>query len=49
VVSPPAPAPAPPPGGDARLAQLAGVACDQDRGESPFGWSELPPPDSNLT
>ncbi|NDK24706.1 hypothetical protein FSY75_09495 [Streptomyces sp. TR1341] len=20
------------------------VVCEQDRGESPFGWSELPPP-----
>ncbi|MEC3995220.1 hypothetical protein VSR01_17425 [Actinacidiphila sp. DG2A-62] len=42
-------APAPPPGADALFAEIAGVVCDQDRGESPFGWSELPPPDRNLS
>ncbi|MFD3608997.1 hypothetical protein ACFWXA_13150 [Streptomyces atroolivaceus] len=28
-----------PPGGRRRLEDLAAVVCDQDRGESPFGWS----------
>ncbi|MFE7928349.1 hypothetical protein ACFU6S_06345 [Streptomyces sp. NPDC057456] len=29
---------------DARLGQALAVVVDLDRGESPFGWSELPPP-----
>ncbi|MFE4796175.1 hypothetical protein ACFRFL_13925 [Streptomyces sp. NPDC056708] len=28
---------------DTRRARLLTPACDQDRGENPFGWSELPP------
>ncbi|GAA2948716.1 hypothetical protein GCM10010518_39440 [Kitasatospora cinereorecta] len=26
--------------------RLAAVVCDQDRGESPFGWSEPPEPNA---
>lgn len=29
---------------EAELRQIAAVICDQDRGEDPFAWSELPPP-----
>ncbi|WNI31475.1 hypothetical protein [Streptomyces sp. ITFR-6] len=38
------PVPVAPIEGLLHIALLLAVVCVQDRDESPFGWSELPPP-----